>query len=153
MQKFYLITVDDFPTKVFLQEEQAITFGKRMKIQRLERKIKLYSQDITTCGMFVKKMDIEIRLISINFTNEVLKNIDTTAGVNEFIRLVATSDIQYEYKQVLLSRLGHKIHEYKEMVKMMMSFNPVSKFPIRSYIQDELINNSFNIHLADKVKY
>lgn len=153
MQKFYLITVDDFPTKVFLQEEQAITFGKKMKIQRLERKIKLYSQDITTCGMFVKKMDIEIRLISINFTNEVLKNIDTTAGVNEFIRLVATSDIQDEYKQVLLSRLGHKIHEYKEMVKMMMSFNPVSKFPIRSYIQDELINNSFNIHLADKVKY
>lgn len=153
MQKFYLITVNDFPTKVFLQEEQAITFGKRMKIQSLGRKIRLYSQDITTCGMFVKKMDIEIRLTSINFTNEVLKNIDTTTDVNEFIRLVAESDTQDEYKQVILSRLGHKIHEYKEMAKMMISFNPGSKFPIRFYIQDELSANSFNPHLADKVKY
>lgn len=153
MQKFYLITVDDFPTKVFLQEEQAITFGKRMKIQCLSRKIKLYSQDITTCGMFVKKMDIEIRLTSINFTNEVLKNIETTADVNEFIYIVAKSDTQDEYKQVLFSKLGYKIHECKEMVEIITSFYPISRFPIRSYIIDKLIVNNFNPHLADKVKY
>lgn len=145
MQKFYLITVDNLPTKIFLQEDQALTFGKRLKIQNLGKRIMLLSQDITTSGKLVDNSEIEVALTSINITNELLKNIKNSADVNEFIRLVINSDTQEEYKKVLLSKLGYKIHMDK------ISLNSFSS--IKNYIKEMLWNLGEDGALADKIKY
>lgn len=62
-QFFYLvghdIVGDDFvPDKIFLQEHDAIKWGKRRAIQYLDHNYKLYKQEITRTGKleFVKQL-------------------------------------------------------------------------------------------------
>ena len=55
----YTIVGDDLtPCKIFLQEDQAVKYGRRLATQRLECNVYLYKQEITTPGtlQYVKQL-------------------------------------------------------------------------------------------------
>lgn len=63
-QYFYLIAFQYgggilIPEKVFLQEYQAIKYGRRLATSKPNAKVHLYKQEITTNGVLLKVKQLE----------------------------------------------------------------------------------------------